>query len=123
MKKDPKNDDKEIQAIIIDCAIKWANEINQGNYKNANKLNIKINKIIHRIKNDKEQISRILLPMLQSSDPSVRLAAAVHTLAQGIEIQNSLQILEDLAADDSTRGVSLMAYTILLKWKKDNIIS
>jgi hypothetical protein len=123
MKEIKQKEIEEIQEEIIESAIQWAIEINLGNSKNANKLNRKINKIIWSFQNDKEKIGCILLPLLQSNEPSVRLAAAVHTLLQGIEVQNSLKILSDLEADSSTRGVSLMAYTILLKWKEDNNFS
>lgn len=123
MKENEHKDIREIQDSIIDCAIKWAYEINQGNSKNANKQNLELNKLIFGFKDDKELSVRILVPLLQNSESSVRLVASAHTLAQGIDIQYSLQVLEDLANDYSTRAVSLMAYTILLKWKKDNDIS
>lgn len=120
MKENEYKEIQEIQARIIDFAQKWANEISQGNSTYSNKLNARINKIIFDINEDKELARRILTPLIQNAEPSVRLFASVHSLNQGIEIQKSLQVLEDLADDNTTQGISLMAYINLVKWKKEN---
>ncbi len=123
MKEYEQKEIEEIQEVIIESAIQWANEINEGNSKNANRLNSKINKVTNGFKDNQEQTIRILVPLLQNDDPSVRLFASIHSLNLGIEVERCLQILRDLADDHSTRGVCIMAYINLKKWNKHNNMS
>ncbi len=120
MKKRNLENNEEIQNEIINHAIIWASELNQGNDKKANRHNTKIYQIISIFKEDKDKSKEILIPLLQHHDPSVRLFASIYALYQEIEIDRSVKILENLANDQNARGISLMAYINLIEWRKKN---
>ena len=75
------------------------------------------------MKNEEQLGEQVLVPLLQHSNPAVRLLASVHALDQGVHVEEAENTLVSLANDPNIHVVQLMAQINLAQWSKKKAIS
>jgi hypothetical protein len=109
---------QDFQKDIEELAISWGEALKIGDYRTANKQNSTITRIAKKFRKDKNLGESILVPLLQHTNPSVRLLASVHVLDQGIHIQEAESTLINIASDPNIHVINLMAQINLSQWNK-----
>lgn len=115
---------QDIQKELVDLAIAWGEAFASGNHRTANKMNSAIAKITKRFDKNKSLGETVLIPLLDNSNPSVRLMASVYTLEMGIHTQKAEAVLTSIAKDPNIRLIPMMAKINLSQWneKKSQIL-
>ena len=109
---------QDIKNKIEELAVSWGEALIIGDYRNSNKYNKKITKIVESFKADKILGESILIPLLNHPNPSVRLHASVHALELEIHIQEAEGELTNLANNPDIHVIGLTAKINLAEWQK-----
>ena len=106
----------------IQLSIEHRENIQNGNYKNANKAYRRLRTIYRKLEENKGLAIPFLQYLLKEENASVRSWAASHALGLNVLTNDAEKVLSEIVETDKTTMLGFSAEMTLSQWKKNGYL-